>query len=241
MPKISVFIFLLELVHYTSQPMLEFNLTNLLIFSSLLSLIIGTVVGLVQRRIKRVLAYSSISHVGFMLLALAGGSQESISAFIFYLMQYSLSNINIFFIIIIIGYSLIQNNDVNLWDKKNSPLQLIKQLKGYFHLNPVLSLSFAITIFSFMGIPPLVGFFAKQMVLSAALSNGYVFLTLVGILTSVIGAVYYLRILKEIFFEKPVHSNLVSSNFANSATASLTITTSVLTLVILLFMFEPAP
>lgn len=239
MPKISVFIFLLELVHYTSQPMLEFNLTNLLIFSSLLSLIIGTVVGLVQRRIKRVLAYSSISHVGFMLLALAGGSQESISAFIFYLMQYSVSNINIFFIIVSIGYSLPRMGWV--LEINNSPLQFIKQLKGYFHLNPVLSLSFAITICSFMGIPPLVGFFAKQMVLSAALSNGYVFLTFVGVLTSVVGAAYYLRILKEIFFEKPVHSNLVSSNFANSATGSLTITISVLTLVILLFMLEPAP
>ena len=61
-------------------------------------------------------------------------------------------------------------------DKTNSPIQLISQLKGYFYINPVLAISLAITIFSFVGIPPLIGFFGKQMVLSAALDNGYVFL-----------------------------------------------------------------
>ena len=79
-------------------------------------------------------------------------------------------------------------------------IQLINQLKGYFYVNPLLALSLAITIFSFAGIPPLVGFFGKQMVLSAALDKGYIFLSLIAILTSVIGAVYYLNIIKEIFF-----------------------------------------
>ena len=82
-------------------------------------------------------------------------------------------------------------------------LQLISQLRGYFYVNPILALSLAITIFSFVGVPPLVGFFAKQMVLSAALDSGYVFLSLVAVLTSVVGAVYYLNIIKEIFFYKP--------------------------------------
>ncbi|RPB17869.1 hypothetical protein L211DRAFT_859440 [Terfezia boudieri ATCC MYA-4762] len=151
LPKISLFIFLLELVNYATPSAVEF-------ISSLLSLILGTVVGLVQRRIKRLLAYSSISHVGFILLALAGGNQESLAAFFFYLMQYSVSNVNIFFIIILIGYSLIYNkSDSNLLDEKNSPLQLIKQLKGYYHVNPMLSLSFTITILSLIGIPPLLG------------------------------------------------------------------------------------
>ena len=94
-------------------------------------------------------------------------------------------------------------NIINLLDKNNSPIQLISQLKGYFYINPILALSLAITIFSFAGIPPLIGFFAKQMVLTAALDNGYIFLTLVAILTSVISAVYYLNMIKEIFFDKP--------------------------------------
>jgi len=120
-------------------------------------------------------------------------------------MQYSISNLNVFIILVTIGFSLycyVNDNkeDKELLDKNNSPIQLISQLKGYFYINPMLALSFAITIFSFAGIPPLMGFFAKQMVLSAALDNGYIFLSLIAIITSVIGAVYYLTIVKEMFF-----------------------------------------
>ena len=207
--KISIFIFLLELVHYTSNSLFSFQFTwtSSLLVSSLLSLIIGTVLGLTQFRIKRLFAYSTISHVGFILLALSINSIESIQAFIFYLMQYSISNLNAFVILIGIGYSLYyftNNSDEykELADKNNSPIQLISQIKGFFYINPVLALSLAITIFSFVGIPPLIGFFAKQMVLSAALDSGYIFLTLVAILTSVISAVYYLNIIKEVFFDK---------------------------------------
>ena len=266
--KISIFIFFLELVHYTSNSLFnfQFSWTSSLLVSSLLSLIIGTVVGLTQFRIKRLFAYSTISHVGFILLALSINSIESIQAFIFYLMQYSISNLNAFIILISIGFSLyyyVNDNDEfkQLADKNNSPIQLISQLKGYFYINPVLALSLAITIFSFVGIPPLIGFFAKQMVLSAALDSGYVFLTLVAILTSVISAVYYLNIIKQVFFDKPeykinpelanvnLHGNIIRNNVliktltfkTNSIilSSSLTITISVLTLVVLLFIFVP--
>ncbi len=266
--KISIFIFFLELVHYTSNSLFnfQFSWTSSLLVSSLLSLIIGTVVGLAQFRIKRLFAYSTISHVGFILLALSINSIESIQAFIFYLMQYSISNLNAFIILISIGYSLycyVNNSDEfkQLLDKNNSPIQLISQLKGYFYINPVLALSLTITIFSFVGIPPLIGFFAKQMVLSAALDSGYVFLTLVAILTSVISAVYYLNIIKQIFYDKSeytlnpdllnidLHGNITKNNVlveklrfnTNNIvlSSSLTITISVLTLIILLFIFIP--
>lgn len=158
--------------------------------------------------IDRFFIDSSISHVGFILLALTINSIESIQAFIFYLMQYSISNLNIFIILIAIGFSLymyIDNNKEHkkLLDINNSPVQLINQLKGYFYINPILSLSLTITIFSFMGIPPLIGFFGKQMILSAALDKGLIFISLIAILTSVIGAIYYLNIIKEIFFYSP--------------------------------------
>ena len=161
--------------------------------------------GLTQFRIKRLFAYSTISHIGFILLALAINTLESIQAFIFYLMQYSISNLNAFMLLISIGFSLYIYENKNktgekLSDKINSPIQLINQIKGLFYLKPVIALSLAITIFSFVGIPPLIGFFAKQTVLSAALDNGYVFLTLIAILTSVISAVYYLNIVKQVFF-----------------------------------------
>ena len=207
--KISIFVFILELVHYTSNYYfdLKYTWTSGLLISSLLSLIIGTVLGLTQSRIKRLFAYSTISHVGFILLALSINSIESIQAFVFYLMQYSLANLNAFILLLSIGFSLYfyvnDKEEFNqLIDKNNSPIQLTNQLKGYFYINPVIAISLAITIFSFVGIPPLIGFFAKQMVLSAALDNGYVFITLVAILTSVVSAVYYLGLIKQIFFDK---------------------------------------
>lgn len=264
--KISIFIFLLELVHYTSNTLFnfQFSWSSSLLVSSLFSLIIGTVVGLSQFRIKRLFAYSTISHVGFILLALSINSIESIQAFIFYLMQYSISNLNAFVILISIGFSLyyyVNDNEEfkELADKNNSPIQLISQLKGYFYINPVLALSFAITIFSFVGVPPLIGFFAKQMVLSAALDSGYLFITLVAILTSVISAVYYLNVIKQVFFDESeykinpelvninLHGNITKNNIlierltfktdSIKLSSSLTITISVLTLIVLLFMF----
>jgi NADH-ubiquinone oxidoreductase chain 2 len=181
-------------------------------------------------------------------------------------MQYSISNLNAFIILISIGYSFYcyvnnSNEYKQLLDKNNSPIQLISQMKGYFYINPVLALSLTITIFSFVGIPPLIGFFAKQMVLSAALDSGYVFLALVAILTSVISAVYYLNIIKQIFFDKSeytinpdllnidLHGNITKKNVliqklrfnTNNIilSSSLTITISILTLIILLFIFIP--
>ena len=90
-----------------------------------------------------------------------------------------------------------------LVDQNNSPVQLVSQIKGYFYVNPFIAISLSITLFSFVGIPPVIGFFAKQMVLSAALDSGYVFMALIAILTSVVGAGYYLNLVKEIFFTTP--------------------------------------
>lgn len=191
----------------------------------------------------------------------------------FYLMQYTISNLNAFILLVTIGFSLYtfvydgplieKERYKNLLDRNNSPIQLISQLKGYFYINPMLALSLAITIFSFVGIPPLIGFFAKQMVLSAALDKGYVFMTLVAILTSVISAVYYLNIIKQIFFDgheyklnkdlqnitfsatklpiyfKNKSSKILKFNLDNITLSSFSsITISILTLILLLFMFN---
>jgi NADH-ubiquinone oxidoreductase chain 2 len=123
-------------------------------------------------------------------------------------MQYSISNLNIFVIILAIGFAFYsyksgKEAEGEVLEQDLSPVQLIRQLRGFFYTNPILSLTLAITIFSFIGVPPLIGFFAKQMVLSAALDNGYIFISLIAVLTSVIGAVYYLNIIKEVFFYLP--------------------------------------
>jgi NADH-ubiquinone oxidoreductase chain 2 len=194
-------------------------------------------------------------------------------------MQYSILNLNAFILIIAIGYSLYcyiendkyynkdkfnyynNNNSDKLKDRNNSPIQLVSQLKGYYYMNPMLALSLSITLFSFVGVPPLIGFFAKQMVLSAALDNGYIFMSLIAILTSVISAVYYLSVIKQIFFDKPDYNfnpalnNLNLNAFIkdkniiikkikfsiNDITISsyLSIIISTLTLITLVFMFIP--
>lgn len=283
--KITILILLLEIVHYTSDAFvpgleilnagkfLNMSWTFTLLLSSFLSLIIGAVLGLTQFRLKRLYAYSTISHIGFILLALSVNSVESVQAFIFYLMQYSITNMNAFILLIAIGYSLylyVEKKDNTrelpsyvMSDKTNSPLQLISQIKGYFYVNPVLAISLAITLFSFVGIPPLVGFFAKQMVLSSALDSGYIFMVIIGILTSVVSAYYYLALVKQIFFSKSdyvlnpmlsdtnLKANISSDIFTKKTkeiivsinnvqlSSYLTVTISILTLVILLFIFAP--
>jgi NADH-ubiquinone oxidoreductase chain 2 len=340
MSKISIFILLFDLVYSAGYTTLNYSWKNVLLFSSFLSLIIGSVLGLTQFRIKRLYAYSTISHVGFILLALCVQSVESIQAFFFYIIQYSLSNLNAFIILIAIGYSytkytkLEKNTDLFLTkskyldnyklsyfryeledrlnryeledrlnrekleedklrreeeiveemiahidtmasismskvnetkiqafyteyrDKLNnlSPITYIDQLKGYFYLNPVLAISLSVTLYSFIGIPPLVGFFAKQMILSSALDNGYVFMCLIAILTSVISAVYYLYIIKHLFFEKSEYKTDNIFSILSSLTLTklfgveknttqitlsswLTFIISILSLIILLFIF----
>jgi len=248
--------------------------TNILTLSALFSLIIGTVLGLSQSRIKRLFAYSTITHVGFLLLALSLNSIASIDAFIFYLIQYTITNLNLFFILVAWGYlysryylernfiplrylklNLLSHNNIYIeptlydffesinnkydkldWDvnpfhpsiniKVNSiyntylldenlqysdfnnedtewlytPIPFLTNFKGMHAKDPFLAFCLAVTIFSLMGIPPLIGFFAKQQVLLASMQLDYYFVSIVAILTSVIGAAYYLRIVKFIYF-----------------------------------------
>jgi len=248
--------------------------TNVLTLSALFSLIIGTLVGLSQSRIKRLFAYSTITHVGFLLLALSLNSITSIDAFIFYLIQYTITNLNLFFILVAWGYlysryylekefvpirllkinpyswkdiyieptlydygefikekleedswrSTFYYNDKNLkvntvnnhlvinqdfdhydFDTEDTewlytPVPFLTNFKGMHYTDPFLAFCLSITIFSLAGIPPMIGFFAKQQVLLAAIQLDYFFISIVAIFTSVIGAAYYLRIVKFIYF-----------------------------------------
>lgn len=270
MPKISIFVFLLELQSglegsFESLSLLLDDDTsiniwkNLLLIASVLSLIIGTVVGLSQYRIKRLLAYSTISHVGFLLLALAINTEESIESFLFYLIQYSLTNVNTFLILLAFGYImstsksyLLSNRTVNKQSVNSTDIQFIDQLKGQFKENPLLGLSLALCLFSMAGIPPLIGFFAKQMVLYSSTHGGYYFLSIIAILVSVISASYYLKIIRVIYFDSPrvaPQTDVVYSE--NSVNSSDTITTptitnvhslliSSLTMIIVLFVLQPS-
>lgn len=260
--KISIFILLFQIVNKSTSYTYDYNWTIIISTSSLLSLIVGTLGGLTQSKIKRLYAYSTISHTGFILLAISINSIESIQAFVFYVIQYSITNLNAFIILLTIGYTYFflfwEKYNKHLQEVNNSPIQYIEQIKGYFYINSFLSLSLAITLFSFIGLPPLIGFFGKLLVLTAAIDKGYIYLSLVGILTSVISAVYYLNIVKIIFFTTPyIHflnvsslnlfayiiknNTLINKVLIQNVTISsnLTITISILTLIILIFILVP--
>ena len=243
MPKISIVIFLLEL--QSQIGLIENNVTissmsylidsvssiyvlkNLLLISSLLSLIIGTVVGLAQSRLKRLLAYSTVSHIGFILLALAINSKQSVDSLIFYIIQYSITNLNTFLIILALGYILKSSvltikklNNSHLVNKgSETDIKFISELKGQFFSNPLLSISLTVCLFSMAGIPPLMGFFAKQFVLYSAIQSGYYFMAILGIIVSVISASYYLKIIRVLHSPVLLH---LSEDQSKSVTSPIT-------------------
>jgi len=229
-PKISILVLLLELEvqlgiigGYKTVKILEMgnnfinngliNIKTLLIISALLSLIVGSLLGLSQIRIKRLLAYSTISHIGFILLALSINSEQSIDSFIFYIIQYTIVNLNIFISILGLTYILNNNNfnNINLGINNANfiikDINYISQLKGVFFSNPLISLSLCISLFSMAGIPPLIGFFSKQFVLYSAINNGYYFIAIIAIIVSVISCSYYLKIVKVIIEEEEETTN----------------------------------
>ena len=309
MPKIGILFFLLELASgllgnygilnnfsfeillpqtfqiFLNQNGLDFmtqGLQNLLLLSSLLSLLIGTIVGLAQTRIKRLLAYSTISHIGFMLLALCINSEQSIEAFIFYIIQYTLTNLNLFLIIIALSYVMYQTNLRNKYvliqknqvkeiinaskldssqindniiiegeENKMKDIRFISELRGQFYSNPLLAISLAVCLFSMAGIPPLLGFFSKQMVLYTSIQSGYYFMSIVAIIVSVISASYYLKIINTLFSEKLENTNTDENINKNSiitlttnnniiCTNSHSMLISILTLTILLYILNPS-
>jgi NADH-ubiquinone oxidoreductase chain 2 len=221
---------------------------NLLLISSLLSLIIGTIVGLAQSKIKRLLAYSTISHIGFLLLALAINTEQSIDSFLFYIIQYTITNLNTFLIILALGYII--NNSV-LFNKGSTvpvkDIRFISELKGQFFSNPLMTLSLTLCLLSMAGTPPLMGFFSKQFVLYSAIENGYYFMAILGILVSIISASYYLRIIRILYTDsKPTADIQITyiknimipgqSNISNFHSLLI----SILTLIILLFVLKPS-
>jgi NADH-ubiquinone oxidoreductase chain 2 len=265
-----------HMISFISVAISIITLKTLLLISAFLSLVIGAVIALSQTRIKRLLAYSTINHVGFLLLALRiirspiQGSdyfklqEETRLSFLFYLIQYTLTNLNTFIILLAFGYFSIyyfifknlkrdsrrdnkkdQFSIINLIkDRKNNPdIQYIKQLQGNTHF--LLIASFAICLFSIRGIPPLLGFFGKYLVLSSLIQNGYFFLAITAIITSVISAAYYLRMISVIYFTKEdvvidnLKTDVSSQNFAQPITSIHRLIISTLTIILVLFWLCP--
>lgn len=230
LPKLSVIIFLVE---FQQIFQLSVNFNEIFLISGLLSVVLGSLAALSQQSIKKLLAYSSISNVGFLLLALSTQSSLGLEAFFFYFIQYLITNINVFFLLIAMGNVLY--SPVSIY----SPLTFISQMKGLFLQYPLLSFSFAISLFSLAGIPPLIGFFAKFKVLFSLISSGFYFVAIIIILFSVLSAFYYLRIIQIIHFDSFVTK--VNSNSDNQINTVFSITIACITLLLVLFILNPSP
>ena len=161
----------------------------IIVFLSIASMIFGAVAAIGQTNIKRLIAYSSIGHIGYTLAGLATGSNEGIQSSIIYITIYVIMNLAFFSCLL-----MLKRNDQYYED--------IDDLSGLSKNHPLLSLSLLVILFSLAGIPPLAGFFAKFYIFTAVIEQSMYFLAIVGLLSTVIAAFYYLRIIKIIYFDK---------------------------------------
>ena len=162
---------------------------QIIIFLSLLSMILGSFAAIMQTNLKRLMAYSSIAHMGYALVGVASGLLEGVSGVLIYMAIYIIMNVGAFIIIL----SMRRDNQI---------VEEIYDLKGISKTHPFLAFSFVTILFSMAGIPPLAGFFGKWLVFYSAVNANLVFLAIIGVLTSVVGAFYYLRIIKIMYFDE---------------------------------------
>lgn len=163
---------------------------QMLLIMAILSMAIGNITAIAQTNIKRMLAYSTISHVGFILLGCVSGSVSGVSSVLFYVTCYVLMTLAAFGIIVALSTN-------------NKNIELIEDLKGLSKRQPWVAALMMITILSLAGIPPTVGFYAKFSVLQAVVSGGMVWPAVVAVLMTMIGMFYYLRIIKLMYFDEP--------------------------------------
>ena len=161
----------------------------ILIFLSIASMLLGAVAAIGQTNIKRLIAYSSISHIGYALAGLATGSNEGIQSSVIYITIYIIMNLGLFSCLL-----MMKRNNVYYED--------IDDLSGLSKNHPLISLSLLVILFSLAGIPPLAGFFAKFYIFKSVLEQSMYFLAIVGLLSTVVAAFYYLRIIKIMYFDK---------------------------------------
>jgi NADH-quinone oxidoreductase subunit N len=161
----------------------------ILIFLSIASMLFGAIAAIGQTNLKRLIAYSSIGHIGYALAGLAAGTNDGIQSSIIYIIIYILMNLGLFSCLL-------------MMKRNNEYYEDIEDLSGLSKNHPMLSLSLLVILFSLAGIPPLAGFFAKFYIFKSVIEQSMYFLAIVGLLSTVIAAFYYLRIIKIIYFDK---------------------------------------
>lgn len=186
-PKIAAIALLLRVMVGPFDAMLD-EWRQIIVFVSILSMILGALAAINQTNIKRLMAYSSIGHVGYALIGLAAGGRDGITAVLVYMTIYLVMTMGTFACILSMR-------------QKGEMVETIDSLAGLGKSNPPMALAFMIFMFSMAGIPPLAGFFGKLYIFMAAIQAGLVALAIIGVVTSVFGAFYYVRIVKVMYFD----------------------------------------
>jgi len=221
LPKFASLIFLFRFfleMDISSYPSLLFIFKTVCI----LSLLIGAYGAITQTVIKRLLAFSSINHIGFILLSILSFKFLSQGIFFFYVLIYLVTNFGVFSVLLTLRNS-------------SGELKLISDLSGLKTHNKSKAIALLVLFFSLAGIPPFAGFFAKFFILTASMNEGLIYLSLIAVLSSVIAAFYYLRVIKNMFFNEGEKNLIQNSMFYNS------LTYVVCSLFVTLFAFYPDP
>ena len=188
-PKIGILVLLTRFSYFSFYDIF-FSWQKLLIFASLFSIIIGTFGALVQSKLKRLLAYSAISHMGYILIGFCSGCFEGLEASYMYVL--------IYIVMTLIGFIII----LGIYEKKTlKRLNYIKDLMILTKSNPILAISLLVAFFSMAGIPPLAGFFSKMFLFIVAIQVSMYLLAFIGVLMSVVSCFYYIRIIKLAYFD----------------------------------------
>ena len=176
---------------------LQVDWSQMLIALSVLSLAIGNVIAIAQTNFKRMLAYSTISHVGFILLGILSGTANGFASAMFYTITYAITSSVAFGVLLLLN-------------RKGAEAENIADLSGLNDSHPWHAAMLAIAMFSMAGVPPTVGFYAKLSVLQSVVQIDLVWLAVFAVLFSVIGLFYYLRVIKVMYFDKPIPDQIIT-------------------------------
>jgi len=204
-PKVAGFVVFMRVLH-DALPAVQADYTMILVFLAALTIIVGNVAAIAQRNIKRMMAYSTVGHVGFILLGLIAANEAGYAGSLVYLVVYLFMNIGVFALIVLMRRDGIQG-------------ELLDDFAGLSKVRPGYALAMGLLLFSLAGIPFLGGFWAKYVVIIAAIETGHLYLALLAIIFSVVGCFYYLRVIKYMYFDDV----RVEFNFIESAPMKMTV------------------
>jgi NADH-quinone oxidoreductase subunit N len=219
-PKVAAIAIFMR-VSITAFPAISTQWQQIIVFVSIASMVLGSFAAIGQRNIKRLMAYSSIGHMGFALVGLAAGTSEGIQGVLIYMAIYVTMTLGTFACIIAMR-------------RKGKAVEDLTDLAGLARTKPVTAFFFAMLMFSMAGVPPLAGFFAKFYVFLAAIQAGLFTLAVLGVISSVVGAYYYLLIVKIMYFDDPVDT-------FDPTPSELSTVLGITGLAVLLFFVYPSP